>query len=91
MVGEYEEAVREANTAIDRGVSGFIAAFSYMTLTAANDSLQREEKAREAFARAKEAFPSLSVKFVRKFLNFKDPEYTEAWIKVLRKYGLPEE
>ena len=85
--GRYEEAIEAVKKAIQKNPNS---PFLWLNLAAYNAIIESDEKSREATKEFLNRYPSASIKKLKSYVRYKDPERDKFWLDAYRKAGIPE-
>jgi TolB-like protein/Flp pilus assembly protein TadD len=91
MADHKEEALASFSQLLERAQKGEIPPlFAHLGLCAVYAKLGKEEAARNHVMEILKINPMFSIEEAKKAYRWKDPEYSEKWLSLVRKAGLPE-
>jgi TolB-like protein/class 3 adenylate cyclase/Tfp pilus assembly protein PilF len=90
VAGQYDEAIAAGEEMLKRNPGPFFAGQAHINRAVSYSNLDQPDKARAETAKAIETYPGLTVTFISKELDCKDPAFLEHYYKTLRELGLPE-
>jgi adenylate cyclase len=92
VAGRYDEAIGACEEMLKRNPGPFFVGQAHINLAVSYSNLAKPEpeKARAEIAKAIEIDPGLTVSFISKELDCKDPAFLEHYFDTLRELGLPE-
>jgi adenylate cyclase len=91
MADHKEEALTSFTQLLERAQKGEIPPlFAHLGLCAVYANLGKEGEARNHVMEILKTNPKFSIEDAKKAYRWKDPQYSEKWLSLLRKAGLPE-
>ena len=90
VAGQYDEAIAAGEEMLKRNPGPFFVGQAHLNRAVSYSNLDKPEKAQDEFAKALEIHPGLTLSFISKELDCKDPAFLAPYYDTLRKLGLPE-